>query len=82
MEAGALTHGKYTIDLGSGGCSVYTFKGDQKVFLCGGIADPELAMAIVEGLLLVEAKKFYAPDAARTVTVEDGETVPPFLKRI
>jgi len=81
METGNLTHGKYTIDIDPGGCVVSSLEGDQKVFICGGIADPELAMTIVEGLLLVEAKKFYHPEAARSITMQDGETVPHFLKR-
>ena len=81
MIEGNLTHGKYTIDIESGGCAVYSIDNEQKVFLCGGIADPELAMSIVEGLLLVEAKRFYVPEAKRDVTMSDGETVPHFLKR-
>ena len=81
MAEGTLTHGKYTIDIERGGCAVYAVEDDQKIFLCGGIADPELAMSLVEGLLLVEAKRFYHPEAERAVTMSDGETVPHFLKR-
>ncbi len=81
MTEGTLTHGNYTADIGPGGCAIYVTKADQKIFLCGGIADPELAMAIMEGLILVEAKKFYHPEAKRAVIMSDGETVPHFLKR-
>ncbi len=81
MSEATLTHGKYTIDIVRGGCAVYTLEDDQKIFLCGGIADPELAMTIVEGLILVEAKKFYHPEAKRDVTMVDRETVPHFLKK-
>ncbi len=85
MEQSTLTHGKYTIDIGGGGCSVYSLdENNQKIFLCGGIGDPELAMTLVEGLLLVEAKRFYAPDAERTVSsdvVEKKFPKPNFLKR-
>ncbi len=81
MSESTLTHGKYTIDIERGGCAIYVIEEDQKIFLCGGIADPELAMAIVEGLILVEAKKFYHPEAKRAVTMSDGETVPHFLKK-
>ena len=80
MGQETLTHGKYSIDIGRRGCSIYVIEAEQKIFLCGGIGDPELAMTIVEGLLLVEAKRFYVPEAARAVTMSDGETVPHFLK--
>ena len=81
MAEGTLTHGNYTADIERDGCAIYVTKEDQKIFLCGGIADPELAMSIVEGLILVEAKKFYHPEATRAVTMADGETVPHFLKK-
>jgi len=81
MSESTLTHGNYTIDIDRGGCTVYVLQEDQKIFICGGIADPELAMTIVEGLILVEAKKFYHPEAERAVTMTDGETVPHFLKK-
>jgi len=92
MDQGSLQHGKYTIDISAVGCSVHAIEEGQKIFLCGGISDPELAMAIVEGLILVEAKRFYKPDAERVVTtaqavknvphfVQDGKTVPHFLKK-
>jgi len=81
MGNGTLTHGKYTIDIEGGGCVVYTLENEQKIFLCGGIVDPEIAIDIVEGLILVEAKRFYHPEAAPDVTMVDGETVPHFLKR-
>jgi len=81
MSEATLTHGNYTIDIETDGCVVSLIKDNQKIFLCGGIGDPELAMTIVEGLILVEAKKFYHPEAERTVTMHDGETVPHFLKR-
>lgn len=81
MSETTLTHDKYTIDIDRGGCTIYILEEDQKIFLCGGIADPELAMTIVEGMILVEAKKFYHPEAARDVKMSDGETVPNFLKK-
>ena len=81
MAEGTLTHGNYTADIGRDGCTIYVTKEDQRIFLCGGIADPELAMAIMEGLILVEAKRFYHPEAKRAVTMSDGETVPHFLKK-
>jgi len=81
MSESTLTHDKYTIDIDRGGCTISILEENQKIFLCGGIADPELAMTIVEGMILVEAKKFYHPEAARDVTMSDGETVPHFLKK-
>jgi hypothetical protein len=82
MSDETLTHGKYTIDIRSDGCVVSMFdEADQKIFLCGQIGDPEIAMNIVEGLILVEAKRFYAPEAGPNVTMADGETVPHFLKK-
>ena len=76
MKEGNLTHGKYTIDIGADGCSIYTLEKDQKIFICGGIGDPELAMTVVEGLLLVEAKRFYRPDATRSISLAPEEKTP------
>ena len=81
MDQGSLQHGKYTIDIAPTGCVVSVIEEDQKIPLCGGIQDPELAMTIVEGLILVEAKRFYKPAAERVVTMQDGKTVPHFLKK-
>ena len=81
MSEGTLTHGKYTIDIDRKGCAVYLIEGEQKIFLCGGISNPELAMTIVEGMVLVEAKQFYVPEAARTVSTAGETSVPHFLKK-
>ncbi len=86
MPQGTLKHGKYTVDIEPNGCSVYAIEENQKVFLCGGIGDPELAMTIVEGMILVEAKRFYVPEATRDVKIEakeeTKETVLQFLKKV
>lgn len=81
MDQGNLTHGKYTIDIAPNGCVVSVIDEDQKIPLCGGIQDPELAMTIVEGLILVEAKRFYKPDAERVVTTQTGKPIPHLLKK-
>ncbi len=77
---------KYTIDLDAAGCKIYKLqKEGQKTFICGDIGDPQTAMEIIEGLIMVEYKRFYYPDSQPTF--EQKQEAPeekkiPFLKNI
>ncbi len=77
-----LRTGNYTIELGGAGCTVFRLEGDSsKVFICGRVPDPELAMMIIEGLILVENKRFYYPESTPTMVTEHKDPTPAFLKR-
>lgn len=82
-DKATLSTGKYTIELNSGATMVYkiTDAGD-KVWFCS-TTDPSAAMDIVEGLILVEYKRFYHPEAAPKVMTAGAQEnpLPPFLKR-
>ena len=85
-EKSKLSVGKYTVDLDTGGCDIYKVHDEgHKTFVCGGIAEPQIAMEIIEGLIMVEYKRFYYPESQPTF--EQGppvvqETVVPFLKNL
>ena len=81
-----LSVGKYTIDLDSGGCKIYSLgEGGHKSFICGEIPDPQIAMQIIEGLIMVEYKRFYYPESSPTFEQKEEkpqENEIPFLKNI
>jgi hypothetical protein len=80
-EKTTLSTGKYTIELSNGPSIVY--KIDElgtKEWLCS-TTDPDTAMSIVEGLILVEHKRFYHPEAKPEIKSSTGAPVPPFLRR-
>lgn len=85
-EKSKLSVGKYTIDLDDGGCEIYELHDEgHKTFICGGINNPQIAMEIIEGLIMVEYKRFYYPESQPTFeqkTPADQETVVPFLKNL
>lgn len=85
-DKATLSTGKYTIELNSGATMVYKIDDlGNKVWFCS-TTDPSAAMDIVEGLILVEYKRFYHPEAAPKVTssVAPAQEAPqpPFLKRV
>ncbi len=76
-----LKTGIYTIELSDGPSHIYkTDSEDQKVWVAS-TTDPDQAMLIVEGLILVEQKRFYYPNSEPDVSIEPIKPVPPFLKR-
>ncbi len=89
-EVSTLKTGKYSIEFSAGGTMIYAVgEGDEKEWIAT-VADPDTATQVVEGLILVEQKRFYHPDSAPVFTThtEGGEDdsaqqqtpTPPFLK--
>lgn len=81
-EPTTLSTGKYTIELTNGPSNVFVFDEEgNKQWVCS-TTDPERAMSIVEGLVLVEMKRFYYPESAPTVNADqEDKPVPPFLRK-
>jgi hypothetical protein len=76
-----LSTGKYTIDLEDKGFSIYTTDASGQREWVASAADPQVAMNIVEGLIMVEIKRFYHPESAPQLKVEEEKKAsPPFLK--
>ena len=59
-----LRTGNYVIELSTGPSVVYKVEGKSgaKSWVCT-CPDPDAAMIVVEGLILVENKRFYYPDS-------------------
>ena len=78
---GTLSVGNYSIESEQNGFAIYA---EAEIGAKDWIAtalDPEVAMRIVEGLILVEMKRFYYPDSDPTFKDQGGKPVPPFLKK-
>lgn len=82
-EKSTLSTGKYTIELTNGPSVVYKIDElGNKQWVCSA-SDPALAMDIVEGLVLVEHKRFYYPESQPQITPTKSPKIkPPFLKRV
>ena len=79
-----LSADKYTIELSNGPSHIFKFDKEKQKIWIASAADPDLAMQIIEGLILVEHKRFYYPESTPNVTTEIKESSPPsppFLKR-
>ncbi len=70
QEKSTLSTGKYTIEFSNGPSAIYKFDDDGNKIWVASAGDPQLAMEIIEGLILVEHKRFYHPESAPTVTME------------
>lgn len=84
-ETKTLTTGQYTIELSDGPSQIYKLDEEgAKIWICAA-SDPDIAMTIIEGLILVEHKRFYHPEATPTVKMAGAEkeqkTVPLFLRK-
>lgn len=88
-ENSTLRTGNYVIELTNGPSMVYKIDPDCnfKEWVCS-CPDPEKAMTVVEGLLLVENKRFYFPEATPSLNFQEKKDnsykkkdTPPFLKR-
>jgi hypothetical protein len=76
-----LSTGNYTIELSKGSTQIYKTDNGVREWIAA-TTDPDRAMTIVEGLILVEHKRFYHPEATPQLTVENKiSAVPSFLKR-
>lgn len=58
-----LSTGKYTIELSDGPSRIYKFDDKEGKIWIASVMDPTIAMEIIEGLILVEQKRFYYPDS-------------------
>ena len=76
-----LRTGNYTIDITNTGLDIFLTEEGQKNWIAM-VKDPQMAMDIVEGLILVEAKRFYHPEATPTVEINDSTPKPPFLSKV
>lgn len=76
-----LRTGNYTIELSDGPSIVYKLEqGGAKEWVCT-CPSPDAAMTVVEGLILVESKRFYHPEATPTVKFDEQKETPDFLKQ-
>ncbi len=73
QEKTTLTTGKYTIEFSDGPSHIYKFDKTQNKIWVASASDPDTAMQIIEGLILVEHKRFYHPEATPNITVVPKE---------
>ena len=81
QEGPILSVGNYTIELTSKGFGIFITKDLEDRTWLATATDPEVAMKIVEGLILVEMKRFHYPDSAPTFKDGSGNPLPPFLRK-
>ena len=80
-ETAQLTTGNYTIKQEKGAAVIYTTDEGGEMRWLASTTDPNKAMEIVEGLILVEHKRFYKPEATPTFVSGNDRPIPPFLKK-
>jgi len=82
-EKSILSTGKYTIELSDGPSVVFKIDEEgNKQWLCS-VGDPAVAMDIIEGLILVENKRFYYPESKPQInTVKTKGPQGSFLKKV
>lgn len=80
-EKSTLSVGNFSIEPSPGGFGIFAAGelGDKEWIATA--PDPELAMKIVEGLILVDMKRFYHPDSIPVLKGVDAKPLPPFLKK-
>ncbi len=79
-----LKTGNYSIELSEGGMQIYAMAQDGHKAWIASSSDPQIAMDIVEGLILVETKRFYHPETEpvfENKNPDDDAPLPPFLTR-
>lgn len=79
-EPTTLQTGKYNIELTDGATNIFTEREDGTKEWVASAIDPNLAMQIVEGLILVEHKRFYHPESTPKISSTNDKPVPPFLR--
>ena len=72
-EKSTLSVDKYTIEFDDGPSHIYMFDEKKNKTWVAAASDPDTAMKIIEGLILVEHKRFYHPEATPTITVVPKE---------
>lgn len=70
---GTLSVGKYTLETSSEATHIYALDDIGTKSWIASTLDPEMGMKIVEGLILVEIKRFYHPDSTPTLKMEGAE---------
>mgnify|MGYP005861196111 FL=1 len=81
-DKSTLSTGKYQIEQTTGAAVIYAQDDHGNKQWIASTSDPMRAMEIVEGLVLVEMKRFYYPESTPTVNSEsESKSVPPFLQR-
>jgi len=80
-ESPTLAVGKYSIEMKDGFFAIFAADEFGNREWLASAPDPELAMKIVEGLIMVEMKRFHHPEATPVVTGAKGKPLPPFLKK-
>jgi hypothetical protein len=73
-----LKTGKYVVDIDGGGTHVYAVDPEKRWIAT--VSDPQTAMDVVEGLIMVETKRFYHPGTKPVFKTEEEKAQPPFLK--
>lgn len=81
QEGPILSVGNFTIEVAPGGFGIFVTDDLEDKKWLATAADPEIAMKIVEGLVLVEMKRFHYPESAPTFKSEGGKPLPPFLEK-
>ncbi len=73
-EGQTLRTGNYVIELADGPSVVYKVEPESstKEWVCT-CPDPEAAMTVVEGLILVENKRFYYPNATPQLNLKAAD---------
>lgn len=81
QEKRTLSTGKYTIEFDDGPSVIYKFDENENKIWVASASDPDTAMRIIEGLILVEHKRFYHPETEPIISTEKKSPQPPFLKK-
>jgi hypothetical protein len=85
-DKSTLSTGKYTVEFSSGATEIYKINELEDKEWVATTSDPQLAMTIVEGLILVEQKRFYHPESQPTFHMaeepeQDDKPAPPFIRK-
>ncbi len=81
-EKTTLKYSNYTIEITETGFGVFAEEtgSQEKEWVCTA-ADPQVAMSIIEGLVLLEHKRFHYPDSEPTFQSGNDKPLPPFLRK-
>ena len=86
-ENSTLKYGQYTIELANGPSMVFRLDESGTKEWVASCPDPQTAMDVVEGMILVETKRFYYPESKPSINFEnpndkkEEKIIPKFLKR-
>jgi len=80
-EISTLKTGKYSIEFSGSGTAIFAQNEDGEKKWIATTTDPAQAMVIVEGLIMVEHKRFYHPETIPVLKDAENKPLPPFLKR-